>query len=61
MTTGGADGEAHGQVLRSRPPRTGLRALVDEIEPGATIRRVRRLKGGLEASTQRIDLATWRG
>lgn len=60
MTPGEA-GEAHGHFLRSRPPRAGLRAMVDEIEPGATIVRVRRLKGGLEASTHRVDLETRSG
>ena len=66
MTTAGegdgdGDGEAHGRFLRSRPPRAGLLALVEDIEPGATIARVRRLKGGLEASTHRLDLATRSG
>ena len=53
---GGDVGEAHGRFLRSRPPRAGLLAMVEEIEPGATVARVRRLKGGLEASTHRVDL-----
>lgn len=54
-------GEAHGRFLRSRPPRAGLRALVEAVEPGATIAGVRRLKGGLEASTHRVVLRTRSG
>ena len=54
-------GEAHGRFLRSRPPRPGMRALVEELEPGATIASVRRLKGGLEASTHRVVLVTRSG
>ena len=62
MTSGAeADGAAHGRFLRSRPPRAGLRALVEEIEPGAMVAGVRRLKGGLEASTHRVDLVTRSG
>ena len=61
MTTAEDVGEAHGRFLRSRPPRAGLQALVQEIEPGAAITHVRRLKGGLEASTHRIDLVTRSG
>lgn len=53
-----AEGEAHGRFLRSRPPREGLRALVEHLDPGATIAGVRRLKGGLEASTHRVDVVT---
>ena len=60
MTTGCA-GAAHGRFLRSRPPRPGLRALVEEVEPGATVAAVRRLEGGLEASTHRVDLVTRSG
>ena len=55
------EGEAHGRFLRSRPSRAGLRAVVDEVEPGASVVRVQRLKGGLEASTHRIDLETASG
>lgn len=55
------EGEAHGRFLRSRPPREGLRALVEHLEPGAMIAGVRRLKGGLEASTHRVDLITRAG
>ena len=58
---GGDLGEAHGRFLRSRPPRPGLLAMVEEIEPGATVARVRRLKGGLEASTHRVDVVTRTG
>ena len=54
-------GAAHGRFLRSLPPRAGLRTMVEEVEPGATIVRVRRLKGGLEASTHRLDLQTRAG
>ena len=62
MSAGGEDaGEAHGRFLRSRPPREGLQALIEHVEPGATIARVRRLKGGLEASTHRVDLVTRSG
>ena len=52
------DGDAHGRFLRSRPPRAGLQALVEHLEPGGTITRVRRLKGGLEASTHRVVLVS---
>jgi aminoglycoside phosphotransferase (APT) family kinase protein len=50
--------EAHGRFLVSRPRREGLRAVVDAVEPGADVARVRRLKGGLEAATHRVDLVT---
>lgn len=56
-----ADQEAHGQFLRSRPDRAGLRALVEHLEPGAMVAGIRRLKGGLEASTHRVDLITRTG
>ena len=56
-----AEQAAHGRFLRSRPPRDGLEALVAHVEPGARIARVRRLKGGLEASTHRVDLVTRAG
>jgi Ser/Thr protein kinase RdoA (MazF antagonist) len=59
--TDAAEGEAHARFLKSRPPREGLRALVEHVEAGATIGRVRRLKGGLEASTHRVDLLTRSG
>ena len=60
MSTGAA-GEAHGRFLRSRPPRERLQALVEHLEPGASIATVRRLRGGLEASTHRVDLVTRSG
>ena len=56
-----SEGEAHARFLKSRPPRGGLRALVEEVEPGAMLAGVRRLKGGLEASTHRLDLVTRAG
>jgi aminoglycoside phosphotransferase (APT) family kinase protein len=59
--SGTADEDAHARFLRSRPPRAGLLALVEHLEPGATIAGVRRLKGGLEASTHRLDLLTRSG
>jgi aminoglycoside phosphotransferase (APT) family kinase protein len=52
---------AHERFLRSRPARAGLAALVEELEPGGTITRVRRLTGGLEASTHRVSLVTRSG
>ena len=61
MSDSAGDSEAHSRFLRSRPPRAGLRALVEHLEPGATIAGVRRLKGGLEASTHRLDLITRSG
>ena len=56
-----ADQEDHGRFLRSRPDRTGLRGLVEHLEPGAMVAGIRRLKGGLEASTHRVDLITRAG
>lgn len=56
-----ADQEAHGRFLGSRPDRGGLRALVEHLEPGATVAGIRRLKGGLEASTHRVELITRAG
>lgn len=53
--------EAHGRFLRSRPPRAGLEAMVAEVEPGAVVTGVRRLKGGLDASTHRVELVTRAG
>lgn len=55
------DQEAHERFLRTRPDRHGLRALVEHLEPGAMIAGVRRLKGGLDASTHRVDLVTAAG
>jgi aminoglycoside phosphotransferase (APT) family kinase protein len=56
------DGEAaHERFLRSVPERAKLGRLVDHLEPGATVVSVRRLKGGLEASTHRVDLRTRSG
>jgi aminoglycoside phosphotransferase (APT) family kinase protein len=49
--------EAHARFLRSLPARAGLRAMVDAVAPGAEVVRVRRLKGGLEAATHRVDLS----
>jgi aminoglycoside phosphotransferase (APT) family kinase protein len=56
-----ADEQEHGRFLRSRPDRVGLRALVEHLEPGAMVAGLRRLKGGLEASTHRVDLITRTG
>lgn len=53
--------EDHRRFLRSRPPREGLRALVEHLEPGSVISGVHRLKGGLDASTHRVDLVTGGG
>ena len=53
--------EAHARFLRSRPAQDGLRMLVAEVEPGATITAVRRLTGGLDASTHRVELVTRAG
>lgn len=51
-------GGAHELFLRSRPARAGLQALAESIEgPGATVVGVRRLTGGLEASTHRVTIA----
>lgn len=50
--------DEHRLFLRSRPPREGLRSLVEHLEPGSAIARVRRLKGGLDASTHRVELVT---
>ena len=55
------DEAAHERFLRSRPDRSRLQHLVEHLEPGATIVAVRRLKGGLEASTHRVELRTRRG
>lgn len=55
------DGGAHERFLRSRPDRPALARLVDHLSPGASIVAVRRLKGGLEASTHRVDLHTASG
>jgi aminoglycoside phosphotransferase (APT) family kinase protein len=52
---------AHADFLRSRPDRTGLQGLIEHLEPGATIAGIRRLKGGLEASTHRVDVVTRAG
>lgn len=52
------DEAAHERFLRSSPDRSKLAGLVDHLEPGATVVSVRRLKGGLEASTHRVDLRT---
>ena len=49
---------AHARFLASRPSRAGLAAVVAVVEPGASIVRVRRLKGGLDAATHRVDLST---
>ncbi len=53
--------EDHHRFLRSRPSKAGLRALVEHLEPGGAIAGVRRLKGGLDASTHRVDIITRSG
>jgi aminoglycoside phosphotransferase (APT) family kinase protein len=52
------DDAHHDAFLRSRPPRARLVALVEHLEPGSTITGVRRLTGGLEASTHRVAFET---
>lgn len=53
--------DEHRSFLRSRPPREGLRGLVEHLEPGSSIAGVHRLKGGLDASTHRVELVTRAG
>ena len=55
------DDAAHERFVRSRPDRPRLSLLVEHLEPGATIDEVRRLKGGMDASTHRVVVRTRAG
>lgn len=48
----------HERFLASHPPRAALARLAADLQPGARVRRVRRLRGGIDASTHRVDAET---